>query len=237
LYHFRYKQLFIMKNILLITFVLLSAAIKAQVGIGTTSPNTSAALDITSTTAGLLLPRVTAAQKGLISTPATGLMVYQTDGTAGFYYNSGTPGTPVWTLIQSGTPGNSPQMLMISVGAIGSTSFSTVVQGSGGIATATLSEAFLEQVVASSGTLSNLRVKVVVGTANAYQITVTLYKNGSPTTLTCTTGTTAATILATTTGSDLVHTVSVVAGDTIAYVITSNASNSNNRISMAMNFQ
>ncbi len=94
-----------MKNIkLLIVCLLLSAGIKAQVGIGTTSPNASAALDITSTTTGLLIPRVTAAQKSAIATPATGLMVYQTDGTAGFYYNGGTPGTPSWLSVGS-SPG------------------------------------------------------------------------------------------------------------------------------------
>jgi uncharacterized protein (TIGR02145 family) len=51
----------------------------AQVGVGTTTPNGSAALDITSTTSGLLPPRMTEAQRDLIGTPAAGLMVYCTD--------------------------------------------------------------------------------------------------------------------------------------------------------------
>ena len=50
-----------------------------NVGIGTTTPNASAALDVQSTTQGMLVPRMTAAQRGLIGTPATGLLVYQTD--------------------------------------------------------------------------------------------------------------------------------------------------------------
>jgi len=45
---------------------------------------------------GLLIPRLTSAQAAAIASPATGLMVYVTDVTPGFYYNSGTPGTPVW---------------------------------------------------------------------------------------------------------------------------------------------
>ncbi len=55
-------------------------------GIGTLSPNASAALDITSTTQGILIPRMTTANRNAILNPANGLMVYQTDGVAGFYY-------------------------------------------------------------------------------------------------------------------------------------------------------
>ena len=62
----------------------------AQVGIGTTTPDASAALDITSTTEGLLMPRMTEAQRIVISSPASGLMIYQTDGTVGFYYYNGS---------------------------------------------------------------------------------------------------------------------------------------------------
>ena len=67
------------------------------VGIGTTAPNASAALDIVSSTKGTLLPRITSAQRAAIGTPATGLLVFQTNGkTPGFYYNAGTSGTPNW---------------------------------------------------------------------------------------------------------------------------------------------
>ena len=60
------------------------------VGIGTTSPNASAALDVSSTTKGILLPTMTQTQRNAIATPATGLLVFQTDNTAGFYYYNGT---------------------------------------------------------------------------------------------------------------------------------------------------
>ena len=43
----------------------------------------SAMLDVTSTTQGMLVPRMTASQRGTIGSPVTGLLVYQTDGTAG----------------------------------------------------------------------------------------------------------------------------------------------------------
>ncbi|MBN2833640.1 MAG: tail fiber domain-containing protein [Candidatus Delongbacteria bacterium] len=47
-------------------------------------------LDVSSTSKGFLAPRMTAAQRGAIASPATGLMVYQTDGTEGYYYYNGS---------------------------------------------------------------------------------------------------------------------------------------------------
>jgi hypothetical protein len=80
-----------MKHIItfLATF-LLTLSTFAQIGINTVSPDASAALDITSTTGGLLVPRMTETQRDAISPAATGLMIYQTDGTAGFYYYNGS---------------------------------------------------------------------------------------------------------------------------------------------------
>jgi len=68
--------------------------IKAQnVGIGTTTPDTSAQLDVNSTSKGFLTPRITAAQRKAILSPANGLLVYQTDYPSGFYFFKGG----VWT--------------------------------------------------------------------------------------------------------------------------------------------
>lgn len=58
---------------------------KNAVGIGVAAPNDSAVLEIASTAKGFLFPRMTEAQRGLINAPATGLMVYQTDGDEGVY--------------------------------------------------------------------------------------------------------------------------------------------------------
>jgi len=51
--------------------------------------DTTAMLDISSTEKGLLIPRMTAQQKNGIVNPATGLLIYQTDGDPGFYYFNG----------------------------------------------------------------------------------------------------------------------------------------------------
>lgn len=92
-----------MKKLFLLLLSLYALSSYAQVGINTNTPNSSAQLDITSTDKGLLIPRMTAAQRGSIASPATGLMVYQTDGTTGFYFNNGTPGSPAWVMLQSST--------------------------------------------------------------------------------------------------------------------------------------
>jgi len=73
-------------------------SIVSTASIGVSSPDPSAALDITSVTKGMLVPRMTTAQKAAIASPATGLLVYQTDGTAGFYYYNGS----TWQLITGG---------------------------------------------------------------------------------------------------------------------------------------
>jgi len=62
----------------------------AQVGINITTPDPSAALDISSTTSGLLIPKMTQVQKNAIASPATGLLIYQTNATSGFYYYDGS---------------------------------------------------------------------------------------------------------------------------------------------------
>ena len=85
-----------MKNICtLLAVLLITATTYAQIGINNENPDASAALDITSTTGGLLVPRMTNTQRDAISSPATGLMIYQTDGTVGFYYYNGSSWTEV----------------------------------------------------------------------------------------------------------------------------------------------
>lgn len=57
------------------------------VAVGTDTPEATASLEISSTTKGLLIPRMTVAQRDLISSPATGLQIYNLDCGAVDYYN------------------------------------------------------------------------------------------------------------------------------------------------------
>jgi len=91
-----------MRKIPLLAFLLLTITANSQVGIGTNMPDISAALEIKSAAKGLLVPRLSAAQISMINSPATALLVYQTDGDAGYYYNSGNNILPVWTKLTTG---------------------------------------------------------------------------------------------------------------------------------------
>ncbi|MFN3848006.1 MAG: hypothetical protein ACK4NY_01195 [Spirosomataceae bacterium] len=73
----------------LLMFINSSFAQKGNIGFGTTTPDNSAILDISSTSKGLLIPRMSLAQRNEIQSPATGLMVYQTDLLSGFYFYNG----------------------------------------------------------------------------------------------------------------------------------------------------
>jgi sugar lactone lactonase YvrE len=78
------------KALLLLGFSFLLLTSNAQnVGIGTTSPDASAALHVSATNKGMLVPRLTATQRAAIASPATGLLVFQTDVAPGFYYYDG----------------------------------------------------------------------------------------------------------------------------------------------------
>jgi len=88
-----------MKKLVILVFLfVVSIPLFAQsVGINSdgSAPDASAMLDIKSSTKGFLAPRMTSAQRTAISSPATGLLVYQTDGTPGYYYYTGS----AWTQI------------------------------------------------------------------------------------------------------------------------------------------
>ncbi|MEY3412763.1 MAG: hypothetical protein RIQ70_1452, partial [Bacteroidota bacterium] len=85
----------------ILIFSVLWGVVNAQVGIGTTTPNASAVLDLTSTTQGLLPPRMTQAQRNAIVSPAAALIIWCTNcGASGELqtYNGST-----WTNLIGGT--------------------------------------------------------------------------------------------------------------------------------------
>ena len=84
-----------MKNIYISILVLFigMCSVTAQVGIGTTTPNENAGLDLSSTTQGMAFPSV--ADLTDISNPATGLMVFDMVGDC-LVVNVGTPAAPDW---------------------------------------------------------------------------------------------------------------------------------------------
>lgn len=85
------------KRILIILILLIiGIKINAQenVGIGTTTPEASAILDLTATNKGFLPPRLTTAQRNSIASPVEGLFIYNADDDQYQYYN-GTTWVPI----------------------------------------------------------------------------------------------------------------------------------------------
>lgn len=93
-----------MKKLLFSAALLVSAFTFSQVGVGTSTPDASAQLDVTSTSKGLLLPRMTMVQMNSIATPANGLIVYCSDcAPIGIH----TYISPSWSAMLSGATGAS----------------------------------------------------------------------------------------------------------------------------------
>lgn len=92
--------------------------LQAQVGIGIATPHPSAQLDVTSTKAGLLIPRMSTLQRTGIANPAKGLLVFDNETTSFWFYNGASwtelvttgSGSTNWTLngndIYSSNTGN-----------------------------------------------------------------------------------------------------------------------------------
>ena len=72
-----------------------------NVNIGTNNNDSSAVLNINSVNQGVMLPNMTEVQRDAINNPTTGLLIFQNDGTTGFYYYDGTG----WALLGGGGGG------------------------------------------------------------------------------------------------------------------------------------
>jgi trimeric autotransporter adhesin len=75
-----------------------TAAYSQSVGIGTTAPHASSQLEISSTTKGLLIPRMSTTAITSVSNPAKGLMVYDSTQNQ-LLVNMGTSGIPSWQTV------------------------------------------------------------------------------------------------------------------------------------------
>lgn len=134
-------------------------------GQDTITTNASSLVTMVSTTKGFLPPRMTSAQRTAIGSPATGLVVYQTDGSAGLYLrNSGA-----WVLLGTGT-GN---------GTVTSVSVVTANGLAGTVATATTTPAITLSTTVT-GLLKGNGTAISAATAGTdYQAPITLTTSGT----------------------------------------------------------
>ena len=86
-------------SIKLILPLLIITSVNAQISINDDGslPDNSSILDIKSNTKGVLVSRMTSAERSIIGSPATGLIIFQTDDPSGFYYYDGES----WQIILS----------------------------------------------------------------------------------------------------------------------------------------
>ncbi len=118
------------RKLFLTTFLLVSLrGLSQNVAINTdgSTADASAILDVKSASRGMLVPRMTQAQRTAIASPANGLMVYQTDGQAGFYFNFGSAASPSW--VAAGAANNTWTLLgnsLSATGTLGTTSNNSI---------------------------------------------------------------------------------------------------------------
>ncbi len=94
----------LLQPICIIAMTMAANELKAQgvaINNGGTPAHSSAMLDVSATNKGMLAPRMTMTQRDAISSPATGLLIFQTDATPGFYYYNGT----AWVAVSGGASG------------------------------------------------------------------------------------------------------------------------------------
>ncbi|WP_188048907.1 hypothetical protein [Flavobacterium sp. GP15] len=98
------KKITLKRNFWIFAFMFCMVQSYAQVGIGTITPNASAMLDVSSTTKGMLTPRMTTAQRLAITSPAPadGLIVYDTTLKSFYHY---TTATNSWVKLNTDTNG------------------------------------------------------------------------------------------------------------------------------------
>ena len=99
----------------ILLIIMQSSFVVAQVGIGTKNPDRSSALDLTSTSQGLLIPRMNSKQRDLIESPANGLIIYNIT-TQVIENNIGTKLNPYWVLV--GNNGTTNKVVSLSYGNI-----------------------------------------------------------------------------------------------------------------------
>jgi len=143
-----------MKQLLqvLVFTLLFMGSLQAQVGIGTTSPDASSVLDVTSTEGGMLIPRMTQTERDNINSPATGLLIYQTDNSPGFYYHNGS----TWITIISGNTDDGDWT--INAG--------NVERNSGNVLINTTDQSFKLSVAGESATRQNTSIDIGPNTIN-----------------------------------------------------------------------
>jgi acetyltransferase-like isoleucine patch superfamily enzyme len=153
--------------------VLLLNLLHAQTGIGTTTPNASAKLDVYSTNKGFLPPRVTltsATDATTIASPAEGLLVYNLGSVglqAGYYYWNGANWATIATATSAGNGVTASNMVnLYSKGYSNATPDSTIANATGYKFTVPVSGRYLFDFSSTGFSNATITYKVRQGTTD-----------------------------------------------------------------------
>ena len=157
------KTISLLKSLAILMTLLSSATLKSQI------------VDIESTSDGVLIPRMTMAQRDAIAPVDEGTLIYQTNGTKGFYYYNGAS----WTQLGGGGGAGVISLLSANAGITNASDLRFGLMGK----TNQPSEANASYPMTRSGTLRNLYVhpNSTVGAGAVIQVFVR--KNGVDTSL------------------------------------------------------
>ena len=160
------------KFVLFIALLIVSGSLFSQTMVVTDDPsytigNISSVLDIKSTSKGFLAPRMLASERLAISSPADGLLVYQTDGTTGFYFYNGS----AWIIIAAGTTAS--QWITAGTNIYYNT-------GSVGIGTSTFDAVNPEKLIVDAGVTTSVNAIYAKGSIDSYlQTNIRNLSNGA----------------------------------------------------------
>lgn len=203
---------------LILSFLLLSCSIylHAQVGIGTETPNASAILDVTSTSQGVLLPRMTTTQRDAIASPAAGLFIFNTTSNNLNMFNGG-----IWYEFST----TATQGLVATMDTAGASTSGTLTAGSAASNVSTTfnytggnGKPYPTQSYSSTG-VTGLTATLTAGTMANGNGSLTYTITGTPS------GSGTATFTITIGGQTSTLTVNVYAVGTIASIVCGSATN------------
>jgi hypothetical protein len=170
-----------MKILLVSCLAFFTLGASGQIGIGTSSPNASAKLEIASTSKGFLLPRValnSTSDVATIASPATALLVYNTatagNVTPGFYFYSGT----AWVRLVTPTDNvaNVTGTVALANGGTGATTASAALTslGAAPLASPTFTGTVTTSTISNSGSITAKNYVITVPSATTAAATTSI---------------------------------------------------------------
>jgi len=158
---------------------LMSTILAQRFGIGTTTPDPSARLDVSDNQRGILIPRLTTAERNAITSPARSLLIYNTDCDEYQYYIPGTGWVSILTNVAAGSSGTLIAFPATGISASGFTAHWSPVAGAASYEVRVYQDCGSSTVVATAtfpagSTSGTISVSVPCNQALCYEVRATV---------------------------------------------------------------